>query len=206
VNKALIKQYKDGSVYVETVSASTTLSDTIRGWFEDIYDEMREERHGKLVKRKVIVFPLAREITLAKRKIHTKSWRTLSIIVRSDRFPSLYDLVEAHRKGTQISNREEKYRNLYQIYEELSKEENQELKAIRHSLSHPRKSLTSKKTIEILHSLFGDTKINLQIYKHAKVFRQKYEQLKNESETLLIQEILKILPSSPNFLNKYYMP
>ena len=199
VNKALRKQYEDGYVSVETVHSSLA-------WYEKLEDVYLQKKHGKLVKREVYEFPLARIVTLAKGKIHTRSWQSMSIIIRSDRFLSLYDLVEAYRKGTRLLGREEKYRNLYQVYEQLSKEQNQELKAIRHSLSHPRKTLTSKKTIEILHSLFGDTKINLQIHKHAEVFREKYKQLKGESEPLLVKKILKILSLSPNFLGRYYMP
>jgi len=139
-----------------------------------------------------------------KEQPHSK--QSKRIIIRSDRFVILYDLLEAYRKRTRLVSREEKYRNLYQVYEQLSKDQNQELKSIRHSLSHSREKLTSKKTIETLHSLFGDKKMDLRKYKHAKVFREKYKQLKRESESLLVKEILKILPSSPNFLGKYYMP
>lgn len=205
VNKALRKQYEDGYVRVQTVESSMALSDSVLGWFEEQDDEFLKEYHGRLVKREVHEFPVARAITLAKGKIHTESSQSMSIIIKRDRYLSLYDLLEAYRKGTQLVSREEKYRNLYQIYEQLAEEQDQELKAIRHSLSHPRRTLTSKRTVETLQSLFGDTKINLQKYKHAKIFREKYRQLKDESETLLIEEILKILPSTPNFLGKYYM-
>ena len=206
VNKALRKQYEDGYVSVRTVSPSESLSDSIMSDFEKINDDYLQEQRGKFVKREVFEFPLAKKVILAKGKIHTKSWQSMSIIIRSDRFPSLYDLLGAYYKGTRISSRQERYRNLYQVYEELSNEQDQELKAIRHSLSHPRKRLTSKKTIETLRLLFGDTKVNLQIYKHAKVFREKYKELKSESEPLLVKKILKIIPSSPNFLDRYYMP
>jgi hypothetical protein len=168
--------------------------------------ESFERDHGKLLKKEVFEFPLAKNVTLSKGEIRTSTWHAKSIIVRTDRFPSLYDLLGAYYKGTQISNRETKYRNLYQVYEALSEAPDQELKAIRHSFSHAREKLTSKKTVEILHSLFGDTKINLHLRKHSRVFYEKYKQLKEESEPLLVKKILEITPSSPNFQGQYYMP
>ena len=205
-NKVLRKQFEDGYVHLNTVHSSVVVSDSTKAWYEDTEDEVRQEHHGKLVDREVFEFPLAREVEMIRTDPYSNIERRILIIIRSDRFPLLYELLETYDRGIRLVSREEKYRNLYQVYEQLSKHKNQELKSIRHSLSHPRKKLTHKKTIETLRSLFGDTKINLMKYKHAKVFREKLKLLKDESEKLLIKEILKILPSSPNFLGKYYVP
>jgi len=204
-NKVLRKEFEDGYTFVDTVHSSIDMSDPIQALGEEYQDEYLQRKHGKLVKREVFEFPFAREVELMRGPPHSKTEQHMLIIIRSDRFPRLYELLEAHHKGIRLVSREEKYRNLYQVYEQLSKEQNQELKSIRHSLSHSRKKLTDKKTVETLRSLFGDTKINLMKYKHAKVFCEKLIQLKGESEFLLIKEILKTLPSSPN-LGEYYMP
>lgn len=205
-NKVLKKEFEDGYIFLDTVHSSIGMSDSIQALHEEYQNEYLQKKHGKLVSRGVLEFLLAREVRMLRRQPHSKIKQHILIIIRSDRFPLLYELLEAYHKGIRLVSREEKYRNLYQVYEQLSKEQNQELKSIRHSLSHPRKKLTHKKTIENLRSLFGDTKINLLEYKHAKVFREKLKLLKDESEKLLIKEILEILPSSPNFLDKYYMP
>jgi oligoendopeptidase F len=92
------------------------------------------------------------------------------------------------------------------VYEGLSGEPDKELKAIRHSLSHSRKKMTSKKTVETLRHLFGDTKIDLAKQKHAKLFGMKIRQLRKESEKLLTQEIIKSLAQSERFFDRYLMP
>ena len=211
--KILRKEFEDGHVHLRLHSSEADDSDPLVVYWED-ENKWKQERHGKLIKREWIEFPYAAYVRLIKgdpRKhiveVDGTEWmESMHVLIRWDRFPAFCDSLVAYRKGTTISSREEKYRNLYQVYEQFSKEPDQELKAIRHSLSHPREKLTSKKTIETLYHLFGAKKINLYKYKHAKVFRAKYKQLKDESEKLLIREILKILPSSPNFLDKYYLP
>ena len=205
-NKVLKKQFEDGSIFVELVHSSVSMSDSIQAMHEKYSDEYRQKEHGKLVSREVITFPLAREVTLLAKGTCFESKRRISVIVRNDRFPILYELLESHHKGVRLVSREEKYRNLHQVYEHFSEKQDIELKSIRHSLSHTRKKMTDKKTTEILHSLFGDTKIDLSNCKHAKVFQKKLELLRGESEKLVIKEILKIMPSSKNFLGVYYMP
>jgi len=204
-NKALKKQFEDGSIFVELVHSSIDMSDALQVMDEQYKDNYYQEKHGKLVSREVITFPFARKVTLLPNGNWSQSEK-ISVIVRSDRFPILCELLGNYYKGVQIASREERYRNLYQVYECLSEEKDNELKSIRHSLSHSRKKMTSKTTVEILHSLFGDIKINLSNYKHAKVFRKKLELLRDKSEKLMVKEILKILPSDKNFLGEYYMP
>jgi hypothetical protein len=205
-NKVLKKEFADGYTFLDTVHSSVDMSDSVQNSHEEYQDEYLQKKHGKLVYRELCEFPLAREVELMRGKPHSENKHCHWVIIRSDRFPILYELLESYHKGIRLVSREEKYRNLYQVYEQLSKEQNQELKSIRHSRSHSRKKLTDKKTAETLHSLFGDTKINLAKYKHAKIFRQKLKLLKSKSEILLIEEILKILPLTPNFLGVYYMP
>jgi hypothetical protein len=173
-------------------------------YWEKSENEELEKMHGRLIKRKVFNFPFSREVELIN-EYRLKKGHTILTIIRSDRFPLLYELLESYHKGIRLVSREEKYRNLYLIYEQFEKEQNEELKAIRHSISHSRKKLTDKRTTEILRSLFGDEKIDLKKYKHAKIFRKKLIILRHESEILLIKEILKTLPPKPNFLGKYYM-
>lgn len=205
-NKVLRKQFEDGYLFLDTVHSSIDMSDSSQALHEEYQDEYLQKKHGNLVDREIFEFPLARRVEMIRTDPYSNIKRRVLIIIRSDRYPLLYELLETYHKGTRLTSREEKYRILYQVYEQLSKEQNQKLKSIRHSLSHPREKLTHKKTIETMHSLFGDTKINLAKYRHAKVFREKLKQLKDESEKLLIKEILKIIPSSPNFLDRYYMP
>ena len=209
--KVLRKEFEDGHVHLRLLSSGVDDSDPYVVEIEEYENEWMQEKHGKLIKREWIEFPDSAHVTLVKGapRCETDSKlivQSMSVLIRCDRFLPLCDSLGAYRKGTTISSREEKYRNLYQVYEQFSEELDPQLKAIRHSLSHPRKKLTSKKTIETLYQLFGDKKMNLYNYKHAKVFRAKIKQLKDTSEKMLIKEILKILPSSPNFLDKYYMP
>lgn len=204
-NKALKKQFEDGAIFVELVSSSIDMADDLQVMDEEYKNNYYQEKHGKLVSREVVTFPFARKVTLLPEGKWSRSEK-ISVIVRSDRFPILCELLGNYYKGVHIASREERYRNLYQIYECLSEEQDTELKSIRHSLSHSRKKMTNKTTVEILEALFGDVKINLSIYKHAKVFRKKMELLKDKSEKLLIKEILKILPSEKNFFDEYYMP
>jgi hypothetical protein len=51
-----------------------------------------------------------------------------------------------------------------------------------------------------------DVKVDLRICRHAQIFKRKLAHLREESETLLVKEILKILPEQPNFLGVFYMP
>jgi len=166
---------------------------------EDIVKE-RPELSKIEVSRNTFYFPPSRLMTLR------KDGTEIQVIVRRDRFPILYELIENYHKGLRLVSREEKYKNFYQVYEELSKESDVELKAIRHSLSHSRRKLTDKKTIATLISMFGDVKINLAKHRHAQIFKRNLQRLRQESHRLLVEEILKIVPDKPNFYGAFYMP
>lgn len=181
----------------------TCNKDYVSHFWKDL-EESSKRRHPEVSKvevsaRNVLAFPMATEVTLCKGKA------TINAIVRRDRLPVLFELLETYCKALRLVSREEKYRKLYQIYEELSTEIDMELKAIRHSLSHSRRKLTDKKTTATLISMFGDVKVNLETYRHAQVFKKKLERLKQETHRLLVEEILRILPEKPNFLGVFYM-
>lgn len=162
----------------------------------------RTKKRKKAIEGEIYHLPHSRLVILCD-DINKKEF---NIVIRGDKFPSFFELIENFHKGMRLVSREEKYKNLYQVYEELSVTPDPELKTIRHSISHPRKSLTSKKTIEILLNIFGDVKIDLQKYKHAVVFKGKLSQLYNLSEGLLIKEIEKVTPDRANVFKYYFIP
>ena len=133
--------------------------------------EMAREKHLKILERKILGIPLSRGVQLV------QGDHVINVLILKDRFSLLCELLENFGKGKRLVSREEKYRNFYQVFEALSREPDPELRAIRHSLSHTRKKLTDKKTSLILLSLFGDLKIDLTKYKHAKIFRKKLDVL-----------------------------
>jgi hypothetical protein len=53
---------------------------------------------------------------------------------------------------------------------------------------------------------FLHLKVNLRIYRHARIFKRKLEQLREESERLIVNEILKMVPGQRNFLRVFYTP
>lgn len=191
-------RYKNGPSFTKCLHY-TAKKDDIR-WLEDNVLYYHPELSGAEVSKATFDLPMSREVTLHKEENEVK------IIIRSDRFPTLFELLENYHKGLRLASREEKFKNFYQVYEGLSSEADLELRAIRHSLSHSRRKLTSKIVSAALVKMFGDTKIDLMKYRHAKVFRTKLNQLKKETEKMLVDELLRILPAEPNFLGVLYMP
>ena len=200
-NLAIELRYANGRSFYRCLHYTTDRNGIWWNHFEATNQFYYPELSGVGVSdRNVFDFPMSREVTLRKGRTEIK------VIVRSDRFKMLFELLENYHKGLRLVSREEKYKNFYQVYEEFSAETDPELKAIRHSLSHSRRKLTSKGTTATLFSMFGDVKVDLRICRHAQIFKRKLAHLREESETLLVKEILKILPEQPNFLGVFYMP
>jgi hypothetical protein len=215
-NKILRKEFEDGYVHLELLSSEEDDFDPYAVVIEEQENKLKQKKHGELIKRDCKKFSDSVYVRLIKGyppkytvDVDGVKWMdSMPILIRRDRFLPICKSLVAYRKGTTTSSGEEGYKNLYLVYEQFSekRDRDQELKAICVSLSHSLKDLTDQKTIDTLKQLFGDTKIDFDNHKHAVAFSEKYNQLRYESEKLLIKEILKILPSSPNFLGKYYRP
>jgi hypothetical protein len=200
-NLVIELRYANGRSFYRCLHYTTDRNDIWWNYLEETNQFYYPELRGiEVSARNVFDLPMSREVTLRKGRTEIK------VIVRSDCFRMLFELLENYHKGLRLVSREEKYKNFYQVYEELSAATDPELKAIRHSLSHSRRKLTSKGTTAALFSMFGDVKVDLRIYQHAQIFKRKLAQLREESEKLLVIEILKILPEKPNFLGVFYTP
>jgi hypothetical protein len=162
-------------------------------------DESIEKKRG-LIKRYTYIFPLSRNVILK-----NSNNDVVEIIVKSDKNLKLYELLENFHCGYRLNDRERKYINLFIVYEALSADLDIELKAIRHSFAHSRKYLNHKQTVQALLNLFGDVKIDLNRYKHKKIFNEKYKELLIICNNLLVNAILEKAPKKPNFLKRYYI-
>lgn len=114
---------------------------------------------------------------------------------------TVQEFVRANRN---CIDRMRKYLDIYMIYEAYIQDEDSIFKAIRHSFSHSRKKLTHKPTVTILEELFNDKKIDFNKSKHRKIYNEKFRQLADECEKLLLKELLGKIPKKPNFLDYFF--
>jgi len=130
----------------------------------------------------------------------------IQLIIRSDIYPNLYEILHYYQKGYNLVSRMERYRNLYLAYEQLTQEIELPFRAIRHSLSHSRNKLTDKKVVNYLITNFGDIKINLNKYSNNKKFYCVFRRMGENCEHILLMKLLEIIPEKPNLFGKYYYP
>jgi hypothetical protein len=125
---------------------------------------------------------------------NTKNGAEQYLFVRKNTQKQLYNLITNYHKGRALVSREERYRNMYIVYEALSKNPKIELRAIRHAISHPK--LRDKKIIKVLRKLFNDDNINLSSYQHAKTFKRWENVLKDEAYLLLRKRLVTVARTS----------
>lgn len=128
------------------------------------------------------------------------------IILRSNKYPNLYEVLNYYRSGYSLIPRKERYRNIYMALEQISEDIELPFRAVRHSLSHSRKKLTNPKTKNYLMDNFGDVIINLDIYAHNKHFQRVLRQIGEKVESILVERLLCIIPKHQNYLERYYVP
>jgi hypothetical protein len=131
--------------------------------------------------------------------IRNEDKNDLFFIFKSTSNKLMYELSESYRIGIQYGPWEEKYKKLFMVYEELESKPDHILKSLRHSLSHARKSLNDKKTIETLIQLFGDKKINLKNRTHFNIFQKEYSKLYNATSELFVNRVLGHITEESKF-------
>lgn len=149
---------------------------------KDLDNEISKQREKFKIEE--IKIPLSKMIVFTSIKDGTE----YHLLISKKNKARLYNLLVNYEKGLSLVSREERYRNMYIVYEALCKNQKIELRAIRHSLSHPK--LNDKKIVKVLHKLFGDEVINLNIYKHAKTFKLWEKILKHDTFLLLKKKLV----------------
>jgi hypothetical protein len=153
----------------------------------------RKEREFKIAK-----LPISMQIHL-----ENSESESLIIIFRSTTNKLMYELSDNFRICNSPGVIEERFKKAYVIYEELSNNQDSELKDIRHSLSHSSSHLTHQPTIEILLKMFGDKKLNLNSKKHKEILKKKLIELLDNVKALYIREVFKYLDKSKKIGNYY---
>lgn len=101
----------------------------------------------------------------------------------------LYQAISLFVKTLYIGNRIHRYLNMYKAYECLATKPDLILKAIRDGLSHPSTVLTSKNTQQNLISVFGETQIDINKFKHERLFFTYLGQLLKVTDKLIFDRI-----------------
>lgn len=83
-------------------------------------------------------------------------------------FESLLLFSRLYRRGA--AHRITKYMTLYKAFEIIAHTGVREYSAIRHALSHHGPMLSRPSTVETLRQLFGNTRVDLDLYQHEKMF------------------------------------
>jgi hypothetical protein len=126
------------------------------------------------------------------------------IIVRITTEKKLYYLLGYYRTGAsgyRYNNKFDRYKNLYMVYESLTKNKKYKYTAIRHAISHP--EISNKKVLNVLCDLFNDDKINIEKYKHRKILQAVHEELLAETKKLLLINIWEKAKNSKEQIGYY---
>jgi len=190
--RSIVTFYFD-DIPTSIITSCTTLNIEHEIDFYRNYLLKRKEREFKIAK-----LPISLQIHL-----ENSENESLIIIFRSTTNKLMYELSDNFRISNSEGVIEERYKKAYLIYEELSHNQDSELKAIRHSLSHSRGSLTHKPTIEILIKLFGDKKLDLNNKKHKEILKKKLFELLDNVKSLYIAEVFKYIDISEKIGNYY---
>jgi hypothetical protein len=123
-------------------------------------------------------------------------------LITKKRSEKLYIAGNLFRESQHTGHRVQKYLTLFRAYECLTKagERNIYYSSIRHSLSHSVTSLTKPNVIKALGELFGSLDINLDKFRHRKVFFMNYANMLKDVDTLLFQEIEGMLPEAKELI------
>ena len=119
----------------------------------------------------------------------------LPILVPKKELPSAFEAIILIGNATRwlSKSRVEKYLTVHKAYECLAPRRDPELSAIRHGLTHPGTTLTEPRTVAVLTRLFGSTTIDLQSYRHARIFYCQLGRLLIETDILLHAKLIKNL-------------
>lgn len=148
--------------------------------------KLGEYDKGNLKKLIIKKFSLSTWVVLKNIKTDTAYY----LIMDNKKQEGLISAIDYYRKGF-IQNHEMKFKNFFMTYEFLTRKSDRDIyfSAIRDSMSHP--ILKNKKEKDALSKLFGTTRINLDTYKHKKIFNKEYSRLKEVVEDLLGQYLWK---------------
>ena len=87
------------------------------------------------------------------------------------------------------------------VYEELEIDKKYIFAAIRHALSHPRRTQRVKDAIK---EVFGEDQIDIDKRRHTRILREHQEELASICEQLLVKQIFSQLkPDTPRIGNFY---
>lgn len=126
--------------------------------------------------------------------LHTAGAKQQFLLVDVKSFPQLSEAVLLLGKVFFTGNRVQRYVNLFKAYECLEEHPDVQLAAVRHGLSHAPTMLSRPKTVTALQTLFGTTKIDLEIAPHCRIFYQQLVKLLVTVDTLLTLSIINSLP------------
>ncbi len=125
----------------------------------------------------------------------------VGLIIQETTSPLLYDFISKFFFGSYKNGREQKYKNVYFVYEGLAKAINPKFSSVRHALSHPElKDVKARKMVEVL---FGSSRIDLAKRKHNLILKGLYLELEKEVTGLLDEECKSALKKSKEFLTDY---
>lgn len=117
----------------------------------------------------------------------------VEVVIDVKNHPALCESLMLYCKSKYTISKLEKYLLAFKAYEGLEKNIKIEFSAIRHALSHNKKKLTRKSTLETLESIFGTIDLDLSKTKHTKIYYRYYIDLLVEVDKLLHQKILVLL-------------
>ena len=125
-----------------------------------------------------------------------QSGKVTPVLIGKSDCPSEYEAVINMGKLLFEKNREQKYITLHKAYECLEKQRDITLSAVRHGLSHAASVLNRPRTRNALLSVFGTTNIDLSNHRHVRVFYEHFGKLLIETDALLFNQIVSILPKT----------
>lgn len=155
----------------------------------------------KLQPLKTEIFELGPSKRMVLRNYHKEEEKF--VILRSSSDKILYELVDDFWTGLNLVSREESYKKVYIVYEQLAQNVDDTLRAVRHGISHSRSHLTHKKTTNILKTLFEDVKIDFRQQKNVELFNKVKQNLYYHTHSLLIDKVINELGDKK--IDKYYL-
>lgn len=125
------------------------------------------------------------------------------LLVPKSKDTNLYQAIILLGKTSCTGDRINRYLNLYKSYECLCSQPDPILKAIRDGLSHPSSVLSNKNTKLNLISVFGETLIDLDNFRHQRLFFTHLGRLLIENDKLIHNRIKVGLSNFHHLKNQY---
>lgn len=172
-------------------------SRNFQGWIETELEMYRKHTKTEWSVDRIYKLPHSKRVNF----IDPTTGENLRLIAQSTTSPRLYDFLDKFSFGSYVNGREQKYKNLYLVYEGLVKNRNQKFSSVRHVISHP--ELTNLEAREVIESLFGSVRIDLKKKKHNLIFRGLCLELQEEVDKLLTEYCLRFFQNSKDLILDY---